>query len=50
MVDSIGDPYTVYFTADEAKEFLSDLEGTFEGIGAAIETRRYADDYQYDRW
>ncbi len=36
MVDSINDPYTVYFTAAEAKEFLSDLEGTFEGIGAEL--------------
>ncbi len=36
MVDAVGDPYTVYFTADEAKEFLSDLEGTFEGIGAEL--------------
>lgn len=39
MVDSIGDPYTVYFTAAEAKEFLSDLEGTFEGIGAELGKR-----------
>lgn len=36
MVEAVGDPYTVYFTADEAKEFLSDLEGTFEGIGAEL--------------
>lgn len=36
MVNAVGDPYTVYFTADEAKEFLSDLEGTFEGIGAEL--------------
>lgn len=36
MVDAVGDPYTVYFTASEAKEFLSDLEGTFEGIGAEL--------------
>ena len=39
MVDSIGDPYTVYFTASEAKEFLNDLEGTFEGIGAELGKR-----------
>ncbi len=39
MVDAIGDPYTVYFTAAEAKEFLSDLEGTFEGIGAELGKR-----------
>ncbi len=36
LVDAVGDPYTVYFTADEAKEFLGDLEGTFEGIGAEL--------------
>lgn len=36
MVDSVGDPYTVYFTADETKQFLSDLDGTFEGIGAEL--------------
>jgi carboxyl-terminal processing protease len=36
MINAVGDPYTVYFTADEAKEFLSDLEGTFEGIGAEL--------------
>ena len=36
LVNAVGDPYTVYFTADEAKEFLSDLEGTFEGIGAEL--------------
>ncbi len=36
MVDAVGDPYTVYFTASEAKEFLSDLEGTFQGIGAEL--------------
>lgn len=36
MVQAVGDPYTVYFTADEAKEFLGELEGTFEGIGAEL--------------
>ncbi len=36
MVDAVGDPYTVYFTAAEAKEFLGELEGTFEGIGAEL--------------
>ena len=36
MVDAVGDPYTVYFTADEAKQFLSDLDGTFQGIGAEL--------------
>lgn len=39
MVQAVGDPYTVYFTAKEAQEFLSDLEGTFEGIGAELGKR-----------
>jgi carboxyl-terminal processing protease len=36
MVDALGDPYTVYFNAEEAKAFNSDLNGTFEGIGAEL--------------
>ena len=39
LVEATGDPYTVYFTADEAKEFFGDLEGTFEGIGAELARR-----------
>ena len=36
MVSAAGDPYTVYMSADEAKAFNGDLEGTFEGIGAEL--------------
>lgn len=36
LVDALGDPYTVYFNADEAKEFSNELNGTFEGIGAEL--------------
>lgn len=36
MTAAAGDDYTQYFTADEAKEFLSDLEGSFQGIGAEL--------------
>jgi carboxyl-terminal processing protease len=36
LVEATGDPYTVYFNEDEAKEFAGDLEGTFEGIGAEL--------------
>lgn len=36
LAEAVGDPYTVYFTADEANEFLGDLEGEFEGIGAEL--------------
>lgn len=36
MIDAAGDPYTVYLNADEAAAFDSDLNGTFEGIGAEL--------------
>ncbi len=36
MVASLGDPYSSYFDPDEAATFKSQLEGTFEGIGAEI--------------
>jgi len=39
LVDAAGDPYTTYFTASEAQEFASDLEGTFSGIGAELGRR-----------
>ena len=39
MVEATGDPYTVYFNDEEAKEFAGDLEGTFEGIGAELGKR-----------
>lgn len=36
MVSAAGDPYTVYMSPDEAKEFNNGLNGTFEGIGAEL--------------
>lgn len=39
LVDAAGDPYTVYFTKDEAQQFFSDLNGTFSGIGAELDKR-----------
>lgn len=39
LVEATGDPYTTYFTAKEAAEFESDLEGSFEGIGAELGKR-----------
>lgn len=39
MVEAAGDPYTVYFTNEEAKQFLGDLEGKFSGIGAELDKR-----------
>lgn len=36
LVRAAGDPYTQYFTADEAKEFNQELSGSFTGIGAEL--------------
>ena len=36
MVAAVGDPYTAYFTADEAKELNADLSGSFTGIGVEL--------------
>lgn len=36
MVDSLDDQYTEYFTASEAKEFNSDLNGTLSGVGIQL--------------
>lgn len=39
MVDSIGDPYTVFMTPSENQQFQSELNGTLEGIGAELTMR-----------
>lgn len=36
MVKSIGDPYTVFFNPEEAKEFREDVSGKFSGIGVQV--------------
>lgn len=36
MTNQVGDPYTVFFEPEKAKQFKEDLKGTFEGIGAEI--------------
>lgn len=36
LVDSLEDPYTVFFTPENAEEFKKEIEGQFEGIGAEI--------------
>jgi carboxyl-terminal processing protease len=36
LVNSAGDPYTTYLTADEAKDFNDQLNGSFTGIGAEL--------------
>lgn len=36
MVNALGDPYTVFMTADEAESFDQELEGSVTGIGAEV--------------
>ncbi len=36
LVESTGDPYTIFMDPKIAKEFSNDLAGTFEGIGAEL--------------
>lgn len=36
MLDSIGDPYTVYFTPEDNKRFQEDIQGEFDGIGVEL--------------
>lgn len=36
MVDSLGDPYSVYMDPSTAKQFESNLESSFQGIGAEV--------------
>ncbi len=36
VVDSLGDPYSVYYTAQEWEELMEDTEGIYYGIGAYV--------------
>ncbi|MCS7464450.1 S41 family peptidase [Paenibacillus doosanensis] len=36
MVESLNDPYTVYFTADQLKQFNNALENNYVGIGIKV--------------
>jgi carboxyl-terminal processing protease len=36
MVASLGDPYSVYMSKEEAQSFSSNVEGSFSGIGAEV--------------
>lgn len=38
LVGAAGDPYTVYFSAADAKDFNNELQGTIVGIGAELGT------------
>lgn len=37
LAQSTNDPYTEFFTADEASEFNNDLQGTITGVGAQLQ-------------
>jgi len=39
MIKSLGDPYTIFMTPQENKNFSQSLQGNFEGIGAEIGLR-----------
>jgi carboxyl-terminal processing protease len=39
LVESLKDPYSQYLTNEEMQAMISDLSGSFEGIGAVIESR-----------
>src|SRR5690606_23164244 len=36
MVKSLEDPYTAFLDPEESKEFLDEIEGNLEGIGAEL--------------
>ena len=40
MVDSLGDPYTVFLNPDDTKRFSEDVKGSFEGVGMEIDIRK----------
>lgn len=39
FVEGIEDPYTVFMTPDESKEFADGIEGQIQGIGAELEVK-----------
>jgi carboxyl-terminal processing protease len=39
LVSSLGDPYSFFMDPEEAKMFLEDMQGSFEGIGAEVGIR-----------
>lgn len=37
LVESLNDPYSVYFSPEEAEQFTQNIAGEFEGIGAILD-------------
>lgn len=40
MVESLGDPYTVFFPPEDAAVFKSEISGAFEGIGLGVGVKK----------
>lgn len=40
MVESLGDPYTVFFPPEDAAVFKSEISGAFEGIGLEVGVKK----------
>lgn len=40
LTDSLDDPYTVFMTPEETKEFEDSIHGEFEGIGAEVAIKK----------
>ena len=36
MINSLGDPYTIFLNPGETERFISDVQGAFEGVGMEI--------------
>ena len=39
MINSVGDPYTIFMDPEETKAFMEDISGSFEGVGMEIGTK-----------
>ncbi|MBI4363301.1 MAG: S41 family peptidase [Candidatus Doudnabacteria bacterium] len=39
LVSAAGDPYTVFFNPEEAKQFADELQGEFDGVGMEVGMR-----------
>jgi carboxyl-terminal processing protease len=39
MVESLGDPYTVFFDPEELESFETDISGSFQGVGMEVGMR-----------
>ena len=40
MLESLGDPYTVFMNPEDSERFFDDLKGSFEGVGMEIGIRK----------